>query len=88
VKRFEAVVAGGDVALEWELDADAKAELSVEVDPDVTGQAAIVSEGQGYLVFGLVNNECPECLDAGAWRPELVVSDGVRRIWAAATVVE
>lgn len=87
VRRFEALQSGDGADLEWEIDADPKAALTVEIDVGVEGQANIVSEGQGYGLFGFVNNQCPECL-SNEWRPELVVSDGVRRVWAAAIILE
>jgi len=88
VRRFEVVRSGESAELTWEIDADPKAELTVEIDADADGQADHVNNqcpecGEA----GFVIDECPDCLQ-GNERPELLVSDGVRRVWAAATVLE
>jgi len=89
VRWFEVKQSGDDAEFAWELDTDAKVELTVELDIDADGKADFVdSQCPECGDVDFVHGQCPECFDGGEERPELFVSDGVRRVWAAASVLQ
>ncbi|MFY0532589.1 hypothetical protein [Nannocystis pusilla] len=92
VERFDPVEAGwGDAPVSahfgWRLTADPAAQLRCEFDFDADGQADAIHEPCSRTTELVKTAALPQwTYPVGKHRPELVVSDGRRRIWAGTDI--
>ncbi|WP_434427073.1 hypothetical protein [Nannocystis pusilla] len=92
VERFDPVEAGwGDAPVSahfgWRLTADPAAQLRCEFDFDADGQPDVIHEPCSRTTELVKTAALPQWTYAvGKHRPELVVSDGQRRIWAGTDI--
>lgn len=92
VERFDPVEPGwGDAPVSvhfgWQLAAPPAAQLRCELDLDGDGQADEILDPCPHGTDGIKTAALPlHKYELGKHRPELVVSDGTRRIWAASRV--
>ncbi|MCY1063844.1 hypothetical protein OV090_03670 [Nannocystis sp. RBIL2] len=92
VERFDPVEAGwGDAPVSahfgWRLTADPAAQLRCEFDFDADGQPDVIHEPCSRTTELVKTAALPQwTYPVGKHRPELVVSDGQRRIWAGTDI--
>ena len=93
VRQFDSVQPGwGEAPVSanfgWEIDADPAAQLTCSFDFDGDGKADYVHDNCPANTSEISLAELPQHVfeSLGRHRPELIVSDGARRVWAATTI--